>query len=277
MTINCNGNLIDITCPRVMGIINLTPDSFYDGGKYKNETSVLGQIEKMLSEGATFIDLGAYSSRPGAADITIEEELKRVVKLLEQAVKRFPNALFSIDTFRSRVAKECLIRGAALVNDISAGSIDTNMMDVIAEHQVPYIIMHMRGTPQSMKDKSSYKNVTVEVMDELSKKVIEARTKKINDVIIDPGFGFSKTLQQNYKLLNHLERFSTFDLPILVGMSRKSMIYKALNTTPKDALNGTTALNGIALIKGANILRVHDVKEAMECIQLVKHMTSNDT
>lgn len=277
MTINCNGNLIDLTKPKVMGILNLTPDSFYDGGKYKDEASVLGQIEKMLSEGATFIDVGAYSSRPGADAISVEEELKRVVKVLEGAIKRFPKTLFSIDTFRSKVAEACLIRGAALINDISGGDGDDRMMDVIAKHQVPYIVMHMRGTPQTMKGKSTYKNVTLEVTNELSEKVLRARAKKINDIILDPGFGFAKTLQQNYTLLNHLEHFAAFDLPILVGVSRKSMIYKLLNTKPEEALNGTTALHGIALIKGAHILRVHDVKEAVQCIQLVGQMTLAQT
>lgn len=275
MTINCNGNLIDLTTPRVMGILNLTPDSFYDGGKFSDETSILGQIEKMLEEGATFIDVGAYSSRPDAKDIPEGEELARLTQVLEAAVKRFPKTLFSIDTFRSKVAEECLFRGAALINDISGGSLDSKMMDVVAKHQVPYIVMHMRGNPRTMKEKTTYENVTIEVLQSLSEMIKKARHKKINDLIIDPGFGFAKTLKQNYKLLYQLDLFKALELPILVGLSRKSMIYTLLNTQPKDALNGTTALHAIALDRGANILRVHDVKEAMDCVRLVKQFHSS--
>ena len=277
MTINCKGNLIDLTSPKVMGILNLTPDSFYDGGKYAQEAYILGQIEKMLLEGASFIDIGAYSSRPGAQDINEDEELARITRVLETAVKKFPETLFSIDTFRSKVAKECLDRGAALINDISGGNLDEKMMEVIAKHQVPYILMHMRGTPQSMKGMSTYDHVVVDVLKSLSENVNKARSNKINDLIIDPGFGFAKNINQNYTLLHHLERFKTFGLPLLVGLSRKSMIYKTLNTEPEEALNGTTVLHTVALLKGANILRVHDVKEAMECIQLVAQLAAHKT
>ncbi|MAU26254.1 MAG: dihydropteroate synthase [Muricauda sp.] len=276
MTINCKGQLIDLARPKVMGILNVTPDSFYDGGKYKSDSAVLAQVEKMLSEGATFIDVGAYSSRPGASHISEEEELKRIVKMVERILEKFPEALLSIDTFRSKVATACLQAGAAIINDISAGNLDGNMLDTIAKFQVPYIMMHMRGTPQTMLEETHYDNVTKEVCLYFSKKIALARAKKLNDIIIDPGFGFSKTLPQNYSLLSHLELLHSLRAPLLVGISRKSMVYKLLGTDPENALNGTTALHTVALLKGAQILRAHDVKEAMECIKIIAEIKNQN-
>lgn len=272
MTLNCNGQLIDVCTPKVMGIVNPTPDSFYDGGKHQNETAVLKLVEKMLLDGATFIDVGAYSSRPGAQDISINEEEKRLLPMLELILKCFPNTLVSVDTFRSEVAKKAINMGACMVNDISAGSLDKNMMPVIAQLQVPYIMMHMKGNPQTMQHLATYGNVTNEVLYYFSEKMAIARSLGINDVIVDPGFGFAKTIAHNYELLNSLEHFTQLEVPILVGISRKSMIYKILESSPAEALNGTTALNTVALLKGANILRVHDVKEAVECVKLIKNL-----
>ncbi|WP_350287673.1 dihydropteroate synthase [uncultured Croceitalea sp.] len=273
MTINCKGQLIDLGVPKVMGILNLTPDSFYDGGKYKNAYTILKQMEKMLSDGATFIDLGAYSSRPGAQYVPEDEELHRILPIVNLILKEFPNAVLSIDTFRSRVAKKCLEVGAAVINDISAGNLDSNMFEVVAQYQVPYIMMHMKGTPQNMKDLTDYDNLIKDLLFYFSERIALARQKKINDIIIDPGFGFAKTTPQNFQLLEHLALFKTLRLPLLVGLSRKSMIYKTLNNTSKEALNGTTALHMVALQNGANILRAHDVKEAMECVHLFKALT----
>lgn len=272
MTINCKGNLIDLSNPKVMGILNITPDSFYDGGKFNNSSSILKQTERMLINGATFIDLGAYSSRPGAEHVPEEEELKRILPIITLILKEFPDCLLSIDTFRSKVAKESLEIGAALINDISAGNLDTAMFDIIARYQVPYILMHLKGTPQNMATKNNYDNLIKDLIHYFSKKITVARAKKINDIIIDPGFGFAKTTTQNFELLAKLELFKIFKLPILIGLSRKSMIYKTLNSTPKGALNGTTALHMVSLGNGANILRVHDVKEAMECITLFNEL-----
>nr|WP_299174604.1 dihydropteroate synthase [uncultured Allomuricauda sp.] len=275
MTINCKGTLIDLTAPKVMGILNLTPDSFYDGGKYKNEQNILQQIEKMLSEGATFIDMGAYSSRPGAEHVPEEEELKRLLPIVELILKNFPDTLVSIDTFRSKVASECLQRGAAMINDISAGNLDAEMFSTVSKYQVPYIMMHLKGTPQSMQKKAIYADLIKDLRSYFSKKIDQATQLKINDVIIDPGFGFAKTTEQNYTLLNHLDLFKTFEVPLLIGLSRKSMIYKILESSAIEALNGTTALHSIALLKGANILRVHDVKEAGECVMLIEALKAN--
>jgi dihydropteroate synthase len=255
-----------------MGILNLTPDSFYDGGKYRLKDPILHQTEKMLSEGATFIDLGGYSSRPGAVNITEKEELNRLLPVVDLLLSAFPGILLSIDTFRSSIARKCLDQGAALINDISAGALDAQMIPSIAEYQVPYIMMHMRGTPQNMKTKTDYKDLLSEVLYYFSEKVAMARSFGINDIIIDPGIGFAKTSSQNYRLLQHLELFQTLDLPILIGVSRKSMIYKKLHTNVENALNGTTALHMFCLTKGANILRAHDVKEAKECITLLQEL-----
>lgn len=275
MTINCKGELVDLKTPKVMGILNLTPDSFFDGGKYKDEASILHQVEYMLNHGATFIDMGAYSSRPGAEHVPEDEELKRMIPVIDLILKKFPHTLISVDTFRSKVANESIEHGAAIINDIAAGNLDDAMFDTIAKHQVPYIMMHMKGTPQSMQKEAEYENLINDLRFYFSEKIKETTSKKINDVIIDPGFGFAKTTGQNYTLLNHLDMFQTFGLPILIGLSRKSMIYKLLESSPKEALNGTTALHTIALLKGANIIRAHDVKEASECIKLVEALKEN--
>lgn len=272
MTINCKGNLIDLRKPKVMGILNITPDSFFDGGKYKNDKLIISQVKKMLSEGATFIDLGAYSSRPGAAEVPVTEELNRVVPIVELLNREFPEILLSIDTFRSEVASRSIEAGAALINDISAGKIDEEMLTVIAKNKVPYIMMHMRGTPKNMQTLTNYNNLLIEIQQYFSEQIAKTKTLGINDLIVDPGFGFSKTLTQNFELLQKLELLQNLKRPILVGISRKSMIYKTLATDAQHALNGTTALNMLALIKGANILRVHDVKEAMECIKLANNL-----
>ncbi|WP_299187976.1 dihydropteroate synthase [uncultured Aquimarina sp.] len=269
MTINCKGSLIDLSTPKVMGILNLTPDSFYDGGKYKDESQILHQAEKMLREGATFIDLGAYSSRPGADHISIEEEENRILPIITLLLSKFPNIILSIDTFRSKIAKQCIEAGASIINDISAGSLDKEMIKTVGELKVPYVMMHMKGTPQTMKSLNQYDNLIKDVQLYFSKKIIEARKEGINDIIIDPGFGFAKNIDQNFELLKKLDLFNLQGLPILVGVSRKSMIYKSLKIDPSKSLNGTTSLNTIALLKGASILRVHDVKEAMECITLM--------
>lgn len=273
MTINCNGQLIDLSTPKVMGILNVTPDSFYDGGQYKSDKDILNQVDSMLTEGATFIDVGAYSSRPDADDVSEDQELKRILPMVNLILKEFPNTLLSIDTFRSRIAKACIEAGAAMVNDISAGKLDTNMLQTVANLKVPYIMMHMKGTPQTMKQLVTYNHLVKDIMFYFSERIETARRLGIVDLVVDPGFGFAKTIEQNFQLLNQLEYFKLLDLPLLVGVSRKSMIYKTLRTSPENALNGTTVLNTLALQKGANILRVHDVKEAMECITLTQKAT----
>ena len=269
MTINCKGQLIDLSTPKVMGVLNVTPDSFFDGGVHKNINDVLKHVEHMLNAGATFIDIGAYSSRPNADDVSETEELKRIIPIVNAVIKHFPEALISIDTFRSRIAKETINAGAALINDISAGALDKNMLKTIAQLHVPYIMMHMRGTPKTMQTLTTYNDLVQDIIYYFSKRIANAHQLGIKDIIIDPGFGFAKTLDQNYKLLNNLELLNIIDKPILAGVSRKSMIYKKLNTTAQHALNGTTVLNTIALQKGAKILRVHDVKEAKDCITLI--------
>lgn len=276
MTINCKGELIDLDSPKIMGILNLTPDSFFDGGKYKNETEIIVQTEKMLNEGATFIDVGAYSSRPGAEHVSEKEELKRLLPVIELLIKKFPEILLSIDTFRSRVAQEGISAGAAIINDISAGNLDDNMMQTVAKLKVPYCMMHMRGTPKTMKTLTDYDNLLLEVLQYFSEKIYDARELGMSDLIIDPGFGFAKNISQNFEMLQNLDVFKKLELPVLVGISRKSMIYKTLKTNPKNALNGTSALNSIALSKGANILRVHDVKEAKECVILINELRNFD-
>lgn len=274
MYINCKGQLIDLSSPKVMAILNITPDSFYDGGRRTTKREILLHAEEMLKEGATFIDVGAYSSRPGAVNISEEEELERILPVVESLVKNFPDILISIDTFRSKVARECIAAGAALINDISGGSLDPDMMKTAAEFQVPYIIMHMRGTPQTMKDLNEYDDLAEDLLYYFSEKVAKARDHGINDIIVDPGFGFSKNISQNFELLSRLELLKTLGLPVLSALSRKSLIYKTFHTTPDEALNGTTVLNTISLLKGANIIRVHDVKEAVECVKLVGRLTN---
>lgn len=269
-SINCNGTLIDLSSPKVMGILNITPDSFFDGGSYKNDKAIISKVEKMLIEGATFIDIGAYSSRPGAKHISEQEELERILPVVKMLVKEFPEILISIDTFRSIIAKKCIENGACIVNDISAGSMDTRMFETIAKLQVPYIIMHMQGTPQNMQVNPAYKNVVTDILYYFSEKIYELRALGVNDIIADVGFGFGKTIDQNYTLLKNLELFKNLEIPTLAGLSRKSMLYKPLGITPEKALNATTAANTIALLKGTTILRVHDVKEAVETIKIVE-------
>ncbi|MET2985822.1 dihydropteroate synthase [Aureibaculum conchae] len=270
MNINCKGNLIDLSTPKVMGILNLTPDSFYDGGTLKNDRDILSKVEKMLNEGATFIDVGGYSSKPNADEITEYEELKRVIPVIELLVRNFPDILISIDTFRSAVAKKAIQADACMVNDISAGNLDATMFATVAKLQVPYIIMHMQGTPKTMQVNPTYDDITKDIMFFFSQKLNTLRKLGLNDIIIDVGFGFGKTLEHNYELLNNLDLFKNLAVPILTGISRKSMLYKLLDTIPKEALNATTAANTIALLNGTSILRVHDVKEAMETIKIVE-------
>ncbi len=258
--------------PLVMGILNVTPDSFFDGGKYQNEQEVINQTQKMINEGATFIDVGAYSSRPKAEHISEQTELDRILPIITLLRKEFPEIIISADTFRSQVAKKCVEAGADIINDISGGTMDSNMFETIAQLDVPYILMHIKGTPQSMQTNPSYKNVVKDVKSYFSEKLEQLNKLGVKQVILDPGFGFGKTVEHNYQLLSALDEFKEFGLPILTGVSRKSMINKVLNTTPKEALNGTTVLNTIALLKGAKILRVHDVKEAKQAIQLVKQL-----
>ena len=270
MTINIKGELIDLSQPKIMGILNLTPDSFYDGGKFNDEDQALMQTEKMICEGANFIDLGACSTQPGSEEISEDEEKKRLFTILEKLIESFPKQFFSIDTYRSAVAEGCLNRGAVMINDISGGQFDDKMMGIVGKNNVPYVLMHLLGTPKDMQENPNYDNVVQEVLYYFSEKIQQAYRNGINDVIIDPGFGFGKTLEHNYELMNHLDLFQSLELPLLVGISRKSMIYKKLGVTADKALNGTTVLNTIALSKGANILRVHDVKQAKECIELLQ-------
>jgi len=269
-SINCNGTLIDLTSPKVMGILNITPDSFFDGGKYKNETEIISQVEKMLAEGATFIDVGAYSSRPGAKHISEQEELERILPVVKTLVKEFPEILISIDTFRGNIAEKCIESGACIINDISAGSIDPTLFKTIAKLQVPYIIMHMQGTPQNMQANPTYKNIVTDILNFFSEKIFELRALGVNDIIADVGFGFGKTIEQNYSLLNNLALFQNLEIPLLTGVSRKSMLYKPLELTPEKALNATTVANTIAVLNGTAILRVHDVKEAVETIKIIE-------
>jgi dihydropteroate synthase len=269
MTINCKGTLVDVSSPKVMGILNITPDSFYDGGKYKNESEILQQVEKMLFEGATFIDVGAYSSRPGAQHISEEEELKRIIPVLTLLMKHFPDIIISVDTFRSKVANETVQVGAAMINDISGGKMDKNMFETVAHLQVPYIVMHMLGTPQNMQKNPVYKDVIQEIISFFAAQIFKLHQLKLNDVLIDVGFGFGKTSVHNFEILKNLSLFKSLDAPILAGISRKSMLYKTLDISAQEALNATTSANTIALLNGANILRVHDVKEAMEAVKIV--------
>jgi dihydropteroate synthase len=274
MNISCKGKLIDLTTPKIMGILNLTPDSFYDGGVFNNSDRALAQTEKMLLEGATFIDVGGASSKPGAVEISIDEELARVLPIIEEIQKRFPEAIISIDTYRSVVAQQAVATGAAIVNDISGGNLDAKMLGTVgALGGVPYIAMHMQGKPQNMQDNPSYDNVLVEMRSFFAAKIDEAHKVGIHDIIIDPGFGFGKTLDHNYSLLKNLSSMQMDGIPMLIGLSRKSMIHKLLEIEAADALNGTTVLNTIALQQGAQILRVHDVKEAQQAIHLIEKLT----
>lgn len=273
LTLNIRGELFTIDEPKVMGVLNITPDSFYDGGKYKNEKKIIFQVEHFISEGASFIDIGAYSSRPGATHISEEDELKRLIPVITVLQKQFPDSIFSVDTFRSGIAR-IMVKdfGVDMINDVSAGNMDPKMFDTMAELNVPYIIMHMQGTPQNMQNNPVYDNVTKDIITFFAEKIQALKLLGIIDVIIDPGFGFGKTIDHNYELLHHLDEFKIFGLPILVGLSRKSMIWRLLDSSPQEALNGTTVLNTIALMKGANIIRAHDVKEAVETIKIVRKL-----
>jgi len=268
-TINCRGKLINLDKPVVMGILNLTPDSFYDGNFYNSPEKIHKRIKKIIDEGADIIDLGAYSSRPGAEHIPEKEELKRLIPTLEIILKHFPDTIVSVDTFRSEIAKIVVKNfGVSIINDISGGSLDDKMFESIASLNIPYIMMHMQGSPQTMQSHTNYKDILSEIIQYFTDKIDALKSIGIKDVIIDPGFGFSKTLEQNYELLRKLELLKVLELPVLVGVSRKSMIYKHLNISPDEALNGTSVVHTVALQKGANILRVHDVKEAVQTIKL---------
>ena len=272
MNISCKGKLTDLTTPKIMGILNLTPDSFYDGGLYNNTDRALAQTEKMLLEGATFIDIGGASSKPGAVEISTDEELARVLPVIEEIHKTFPETIISIDTYRSDVAKLAVAAGAAMVNDISGGKLDAKMLKTVGALGVPYIAMHMKGTPQNMQEKPSYDNIMTEIRSFFAAKIDAAHKAGIHDVIIDPGFGFGKTLEHNYSLLKNLSSIKMNGIPLLIGVSRKSMIYKLLQAEVTEALNGTTVLNTVALQQGAQILRVHDVKEAHQAVQLIEKL-----
>jgi dihydropteroate synthase len=268
-TLNLQGKLLDISLPKVMGILNVTPDSFYGGSRFAEPLAILKQVEKMITEGADFIDVGGYSSRPNATDVSEQEELERILPAIQSIQKEFPNIIISIDTFRSEVAKQAVLNGASMINDISSGELDIKMLETVATLKVPYIAMHLRGTPQTMNQLATYENLVKDITDYFHKKINQLHNLGIKDVIIDPGFGFAKTVEQNFELLNHLDYLQILGKPMLVGLSRKSMIWRTLNTSADHALNGTTALNTVALLKGASILRVHDVKEANETIKLL--------
>ncbi|KEQ28981.1 dihydropteroate synthase [Pedobacter antarcticus 4BY] len=275
ITLNIKGELFDLSTPCVMGILNLTPDSFFGESRIGNVDAALKRVEICLLEGARFIDLGAYSSRPGAADVSTDEELKRIIPVIEAIVREFPHARLSIDTFRSKVAAESIHAGAHLINDISGGTLDKEMFSTVAGLGVPYILMHMKGTPQDMQNAPEYAHVGLDVIGYFAQKISELQALGVQDIILDPGFGFAKTLDHNYQLLNYMHNLDIFGLPVLTGISRKSMIYKLLGTQAEEALNGTTVINTIALLKGTSILRVHDVRAAMECIQLVGKMQAS--
>lgn len=267
-TLKVNGTLVDLTTPRVMGILNVTPDSFFDGGRYLQNEAILEQAGKMVAEGADFIDVGGYSSRPGATDISAGEETNRVVPAIQLIKKEFPSVIISVDTFRAGVARKAVEAGASMINDISGGQ-DDAMFATVAALQVPYILMHMKGTPRTMTQQTQYTNLLKEITDYSLQRIGQLHALHVKDILVDPGFGFAKNTEQNFTLLNQLNHLHILSKPLLVGLSRKSMIWKTLETTPDFAQNGTTVLNTIALMKGASILRVHDVKEAKEAIRLV--------
>ena len=269
-TLNCRGKLLTLDTPQVMGILNITPDSFYAGSRLGSVEEVLQKAGTMLADGADILDIGGYSSRPGAADIGVQEELDRVVPAIEAVIRNFPEAVISIDTFRAAVAEAAVSAGAAIINDISGGNLDEAMFQTVAKLQVPYVLMHMRGTPQTMTTLAKYEDVVVEVVDELQDQVARLKQAGVKDIILDPGFGFAKTIAHNFELLRRLNELRIFRLPILAGLSRKSMVYKTLHIDQVDALTGTIALNTIALMKGAAILRVHDVKEMKQTVELYK-------
>lgn len=268
MTINCKGRLIDFSEPKIMGILNTTPNSFYDGGSNHTMDLIFQKLEKHLNDGADMIDIGGYSTKPGAEEVSEEEEIERTAPVIEKIIEKFPDLILSVDTFRGNVAREAVKAGVAIINDVSGFELDKNMLQTVADLKVPYILMHMQGTPQTMQNDPHYDDITLEVNEYFSEKIDKLRALGVNDIILDPGFGFAKTLAHNYELFNHLEVLGFEEYPLLVGISRKSMIYNYFGTSPKEALNGTTALNMVALQKGAKILRVHDVKEAKETLQI---------
>lgn len=271
-TLNVCGKLVDLSVPKVMGILNVTPDSFYDGKRYTDEKSALNHVEKMLSEGADFIDVGGYSTRPGAAAISVDEELSRVLPVIKSIVKKFPSAIVAIDSFRSIVAKQAVEAGATIINDVSGGSLDDQMFSTVASLKVPYVLMHMRGDPQTMTQQTEYENLIKDLLDYFHAKLFQLHSVGVKDVIVDPGFGFAKTAEQNFELLRKLDHFQILGRPILAGLSRKSMIWKTLESNPENALNGTTVLNTFALLKGTSILRAHDAREAKESILLTQKL-----
>jgi len=273
-TLQTRGSLLDLSEPKVMGILNITPDSFYDGGKHSSVDKVVATASQMLEDGADIIDIGGYSTRPNAAEVEEAEELERVIPIIKAIIEKHPNAIISIDTFRSSVAKQAIEAGAGIINDVSGGNLDSEMFKLVAQLQVPYILMHMRGTPASMQSLTDYDDLIVDVAKELSVKLNRLRALGVNDVVVDPGFGFAKSIDQNYEILKKLSYFEILESPLLVGISRKSMIYKILGGSAAEALNGTTSLNMAALMNGASILRVHDVKEAKEVITLFKKLNS---
>ncbi|MDL2266178.1 dihydropteroate synthase [Parabacteroides sp. OttesenSCG-928-G07] len=273
--LNLHGTLTTLTSPLVMGILNITPDSFFADSRKQSQQEIEERLEIILNEGADIIDIGGYSSRPDAADVTEEEEMQRLGFALDLINKQYPKAIVSVDTFRASVARRCVEEyGVAIINDISGGELDPEMFATVAELQVPYILMHMRGTPQTMQQYTDYSDMMEEIMLYFSHKIRQLRLLGVNDIILDPGFGFSKTTTQNYELMGHLKDFCIFEIPLFVGISRKSMIYKLLDITPADSLNGTTVLNTYALLNGANILRVHDVKAAVEAVKIVEQINS---
>jgi dihydropteroate synthase len=274
-TMNIRGRLLSLANPAIMGVLNVTPDSFYDGGKYDSDEAILAQTETMITAGATFVDVGGYSSRPGADDISVDEEIRRISKAIKLIVKNFPETIISIDTFRSQVAHVAVQEGASLINDISGGGLDEGMSALVARLQVPYVLMHMRGNPQTMNQLSDYENIVKHVADYFHRKIDHLHKLGVKDIIIDPGLGFAKKAEQSFKVLDALNYLKIFNKPILVGISRKSMIWKTLKTTPDLSLNGTTCLNTFALLRGANILRVHDVREASEVCRLISAIATS--
>lgn len=277
LSINCRGRLVDLSEPVVMGIVNVTPDSFYEGSRVTSLDKVLARVEQILDEGGRMVDIGACSTRPGADDVSEEEEGNRLWPVLKAVRNRWPDILLSVDTFRGKIAQKAVNDyGVDIINDISAGMLDASMFEIVAGLNVPYVLMHMKGTPGNMQNNPAYSDVTGEVILFLAEKVDQLRALGVSDIIIDPGFGFGKNIEHNFRLLNELEQFKMFEFPLLVGLSRKSMIYKYLDGTPDNSLNGTTVLNTLALSRGANILRVHDVKEAVECVKLVSKTIKRD-
>ena len=275
MILNINGGVFDLSSPKIMGVLNVTPDSFYDGGVFSNEKKILAQVEKMILDGADIIDIGGFSSKPGAKTISLKEEEKRVIPIIKLINKTFNKIIISVDTFRSEIAEKSLNEGASIINDISGGDLDKNIYQISYKYKAPYIMMHMNGVPSNMQNNPKYENINHDIIKDFTSKIDSAEKKGVCDIIIDPGFGFGKTIQHNYQILNNLKLYTVLKKPILVGISRKSMIYKLLKTDPSKAVNGTTSLNTIALINGANILRVHDVKEAKEVIKLYSFLKEN--